>query len=107
LSGFTSVRSKANKKEIKAAEELYKKIKDGKAGLEKTIWDKFNVFKNFNLAVKIPIVLLLFLLPIAAFVSLYVNDRLQEVSFYERQVEGMEYVLPFKALGVKMGDTEE
>ncbi len=104
LSGFTSVRSKANKKEIKAAEALYKKIKDGKAGLEKTIWDKFNVFKNFNLAVKIPIVLLLFLLPIAAFVSLYVNDRLQEVSFYERQVEGMEYVLPFKALGVKMGD---
>ena len=104
LSGFTSVRCKANSQEIKAAEELYAEIKDGKVDLQNPAWHRFNVFKDLSLAVKLPVVLLLFLLPIVAFVSLYVNDRLQEITFHERQVEGMEYVLPFKKLDVAIAE---
>jgi len=104
LSGFTSVRCKAEKKEIEAAEALYKKIKAGEVNLEKTFWQKINVFKDFSLAVKFLTVMVLFLLPVSVFVSLYINDRIEEIAFYERQIEGMEYVQPFKELGVKIAE---
>jgi len=104
LSGYTSVRSKATEEEITAAEALYKRIKAGEANLEKPFWQRFNAFGNLSLAVKFSIALMLFMLPTAAFVYLYTTDRLQEVAFYERQVEGLKYVEPFKELNVKMAE---
>ncbi len=104
LSGYTSVRSKASKKEIEEAEKLYKKLNAGEAGLKKPFWKKYNIFCNLNLMVKFSVVLVLFLLPIAAFVNMYTVDRLQEVGFYERQVEGLKYVSSLKELNVKMAE---
>ncbi len=104
LSGYTSVRSKATEKEIAEADALYKKINAGESSLKKPFWQRFNTFCNLSLAVKFSVVLMLFLLPTAAFVYLYTTDRLQEVAFHERQIEGLKYVTPFKDLNVKMAE---
>lgn len=104
LSGFTSVRSKATEKEIAAAEALYKKMNASEADLKKLFWQRFNGFCNLSFAMKFSAVMMLFMLPTAAFVYLYTTDRLQEVAFYERQVEGMQYVIPFENLNVKMAE---
>jgi PAS domain S-box-containing protein len=104
LSGFTSVRCKASEKEIQSAEALYEKIRSGKVNLEKSIWQKFNVFKNLSLAVKFSIVLLLFLLPITAFVGIYIQSHMEEIAFHEHQIEGMKYVLPLENLNIKFAE---
>ncbi len=104
LTGYTSVRCKPGKKEIETAEKLYKKINAGEANLDKSFWHKSNVFCNLGLAVKFSVVLMLFLLPITAFVYLYTADRLQEIAIQERQIEGLAYVLPFKDLNVKIAE---
>ena len=104
MTGFTSIRSKPEAKEIQQAEKLYQSIKEGNAGFEPSVWQRYNLFKKFNLTTKFTLVVLFLLLPIATFVKLYVNDQMESLAFYENQLDGMKYIAPLQALNLKIAE---
>jgi len=104
LTGYTSIRSKPSSKEIQSAVALYKKIKDGKTNLEPKIWDKLNVYKRLGLTAKFALVVLFLLLPVISLMNLYINDRVDSVAFYEKQLVGVEYLSPLKNLSLKVAE---
>ncbi len=104
LTGYTSIRSKPDAREVDTARKHYEKIKDGKARMGESLRERLNVFKRFNLTTKFTLAVLFLLLPIVAFVNLYINDSLDSIAFYENQLEGEKYISPLQTLNLKMAE---
>lgn len=95
---FMSVRSKPTADEINGASTLYKKINEGKANLQPSLWQRINPLNHLKLGAKLGAVGLIFMIPILFLLYSMVTEKHNDIAFSQKELSGVEYIVPLQSM---------